>query len=165
MTDAEEAAARDYLTEAGYAVLKGCLSSKTSYREAQNNGRTITETRHAGLNIKADALIDPSLIWYKPMADASKFKARRLGPPPAFTDVPGNLRAPETAPVSPVAAVETARPIKDGRSARRTGRTFQFSTRVTMEFNERFRAIAERDKLQMNELLEKALNAYESVKG
>ena len=33
--------------------------------------------------------------------------------------------------------------------------------RVSTEFNDRFRAVAERDGLQMNELLEKALDAYE----
>lgn len=61
LTDAEEVAAREYLTEAGYAVLKGYIPSKTSYREAQNHGRTITETRYNALNGKADALIE-SLI-------------------------------------------------------------------------------------------------------
>jgi chromosome partitioning protein len=58
LTDAEEVAARTYLTDAGYAVLKGYIPSKTSYRDAQNNGRTITETRYSALNGKADALIE-----------------------------------------------------------------------------------------------------------
>lgn len=61
LTDAEEQAAREYLTEAGYAVLQGFLPSKTSYRDAQNHGRSVTETRYDALNSKADGLIQ-SLI-------------------------------------------------------------------------------------------------------
>lgn len=57
-TEPEEAAARDYLAKAGYAVLAGHVPFKTAYREAQNAGRTITETRFSGLNGKADALIN-----------------------------------------------------------------------------------------------------------
>ncbi|MGH6842432.1 MAG: AAA family ATPase [Methylocella sp.] len=61
LTDAEEMAAREYLNEAGYEVLLGFLPSKTSYRDAQNHGRSVTETRYDALNSKADALIQ-SLI-------------------------------------------------------------------------------------------------------
>jgi chromosome partitioning protein len=61
LTESEEIAARQYLTEAGYAVLDGYLPSKTSYRDAQNHGRAITETRYEALNSKADTLIQ-SLI-------------------------------------------------------------------------------------------------------
>ena len=61
LTDAEELAAREYLTEAGYEVLQGFLPSKTSYRDAQNHGRSVTETRYDALNTKADGLIQ-SLI-------------------------------------------------------------------------------------------------------
>lgn len=61
LTDAEEVAARQYLSDAGFEVLAGYVPSKTSYREAQNNGRSITETRYAALNTKADTLIQ-SLI-------------------------------------------------------------------------------------------------------
>ncbi len=57
LTEAEEVAAREYLREAGYAVLQGCIPSKTSYRDAQNHGRAITETRYGALNEKADSLI------------------------------------------------------------------------------------------------------------
>jgi hypothetical protein len=101
------------------------------------------------------------------MADLSRFKRKSLGAPPPFTETPANLRAPEIAP-SPIPIRREPEPeprrersFKDGRSARRTGRTFQFSTRVSAGFNDRFRAVAERDGLQMNELLEKALDAYE----
>lgn len=60
-TPAEEAETRAYLQEAGYAVLDGCLLERAAYRQAQNTGHSITETRYAGLNGRADALIQ-SLI-------------------------------------------------------------------------------------------------------
>lgn len=56
-TDAEEADARQYLEESGYSVLAGCLFERPAYRNAQNTGRSITETRYAGLNERADALL------------------------------------------------------------------------------------------------------------
>ena len=56
-TEAEEAEARAYINEAGYGVLEGCLSERPAYRKAMNVGRAITETSYAGLNAKADALI------------------------------------------------------------------------------------------------------------
>ena len=93
------------------------------------------------------------------MADLSKFK-KRLGAPPAIEDTGANLRAPEIAP-SPAMATAAQPKERDGRSARRTGRTVQFATRVSEEFDERFRAVCKRDSLLMVELLEKALDAYE----
>src|SRR6202453_3358587 len=57
LTSSEEAAARSYLTEAGYAVLDGYLPMKTSYRAAHDHGRSITETRYDALNGQADAII------------------------------------------------------------------------------------------------------------
>lgn len=56
-TAAEEVEARAYVTEAGYAALDGCLLERPAYRKAQNTGHAITETSYAGLNAKADALI------------------------------------------------------------------------------------------------------------
>lgn len=56
-TTAEEAETRAYLAEAGYGVLNGCLYERPAYRKAQNQGFSVTETRYAGLNEKADALI------------------------------------------------------------------------------------------------------------
>ncbi|MEQ7770316.1 MULTISPECIES: ParA family protein [Xanthomonas] len=60
-TNAEEAAARAYLVEAGYDVLAGSLRDRPAYRQAQNTGHSVTETRFAGLNDQADTLIQ-SLI-------------------------------------------------------------------------------------------------------
>lgn len=56
-TDAEEADARAYIAEAGYAALKGCLMERPGYRRAMNVGRSITETSFPGLNQQADAFI------------------------------------------------------------------------------------------------------------
>ena len=112
------------------------------------------------------------------MADLSKLKRRStLGAPPPPAEASMNLEAPEIAPLpAPLTeppVVEPAPPpisapaagegkrVRDGRSARRTGRTIQFATRVTPEFDERFRAVADRDGLLHVELLEKSLAAYE----
>jgi chromosome partitioning protein len=56
-TPAEEGEARTYVAKAGYAALAGCLSERPAYRKAQNTGHAVTETSYAGLNAKADALI------------------------------------------------------------------------------------------------------------
>jgi chromosome partitioning protein len=56
-TPAEEADARSYLEEAGYAVLVGCLVERPAYRQAQNGGHAVTETRYVALNARADSLI------------------------------------------------------------------------------------------------------------
>jgi hypothetical protein len=53
---------------------------------------------------------------------------------------------------------------RDGRSARRTSRTVQFATRVSPAFDERLRDIADRDGLLLVEVLERALDAYETQK-
>ena len=60
-TDAEESEARNYLKEAGYEILDGCIFEQTAYRQAQNAGFSVTETRYKGLNARADELIQ-SLI-------------------------------------------------------------------------------------------------------
>lgn len=49
----------------------------------------------------------------------------------------------------------------DGRTLRRSGRTVQFATRVSPEFDERVRQIALRDGLLLVEVLERALATYE----
>jgi hypothetical protein len=51
---------------------------------------------------------------------------------------------------------------RDGRSARRTGRTVQFATRVSPEFDDRVREIAEEEGILLVEVLERALAAYEA---
>jgi chromosome partitioning protein len=56
-TAVEEGEARAYVDKAGYIALTGCLPEQPAYRKAQNKGHAVTETSYAGLNAKADALI------------------------------------------------------------------------------------------------------------
>jgi chromosome partitioning protein len=60
-TEAEIREARDFIAEAGYTTLEGCLYEKPAYRQAQNDGRAVTETRYKALNDKAGILMQ-SLI-------------------------------------------------------------------------------------------------------
>jgi hypothetical protein len=108
------------------------------------------------------------------MADLTKLKRRSsLGAPPPLAEASPNLDAPETAPTPPpVRRIAVVRPPvsragevvprRDGRSARRSGRTLQFATRVSPEFDDRLRAIAEREGKLLVEVLEEALEAYEN---
>lgn len=100
------------------------------------------------------------------MADVSKLKqARRsLGAPPSIEEASPNLRAPELAPLpSPAELAPAAAPQRrDARAMRRTNRILPFATRVSPEFDNRLRDIAERDGLKLVELLERALDAYEA---
>jgi hypothetical protein len=102
------------------------------------------------------------------MADLSKLKqttSRRLGPPPSIDEASKNLSAPEVAPSSVTVETSsqsaTAPRRRDGRSMRRTGRTVNFATRVSQEFDERIREIAEQKGLMLVEVMEQALAAYE----
>jgi hypothetical protein len=97
------------------------------------------------------------------MADLSKLAKRRLGAPPPLEQASDNLAAPEVAPAAPAPAEqpEKRRTRDDARSLRKTGRTVQFATRVSEQFDARFRKVAKRDALLLTQLLEKALDAYE----
>jgi hypothetical protein len=118
------------------------------------------------------------------MADASKLKQLRrsgLGSPPPIEEARADLE-PE-----PVGTRDTGRPEIaeagrhggehpaerpsgrhamatriDGRTLRRSGRTVQFATRVSPEFDERIREIARREGMLLVEVLEQALKAYEA---
>jgi hypothetical protein len=104
------------------------------------------------------------------MADASGLKQIRrpgLGAPPSRQEAkdlsPEPAAAPEPHP--PSAALEPPpEPVSriDGRSLRRSGRTIQFATRVSPDFDVRVRTLAQRDGLLLVEVLEKALEAYEN---
>ena len=99
------------------------------------------------------------------MADLSKLKKKRrssFGPPPTVDEASPNLTAPESAPMPSPVPVHHDHPRIDGRTLRRTNRTIQFATRVTPEFDTRLRQIAARDGLLLVEVLERALEAYES---
>ncbi len=65
-TDPEYREAQEYIkNDAGYNVLDGCLLEKPSYRQAQNEGKTILENRFNHLNKKADILIQSILDNFK----------------------------------------------------------------------------------------------------
>ncbi len=56
-TEAEINEAREFISEAGYTALEGCLYEKPAYRQAQNQGLAVTETRYKTLNEKAEILM------------------------------------------------------------------------------------------------------------
>ena len=56
-TKAEEEQTREYIAEAMFHVLEGCLREKPAYRQAQNSGLAVNETRYTALNEEADQLI------------------------------------------------------------------------------------------------------------
>ncbi len=56
-TEAEAVDCRDYINKAGYSTISGCLYERTSYRQVQNLGYAVTETRYISLNRNADSLI------------------------------------------------------------------------------------------------------------
>ena len=107
------------------------------------------------------------------MADLTKLKRKStLGSPPPITEASANLEAPEHAPHAPVASLPLPQPAPQSRAGgrrlrrtqrARTGRTVQFATRVSAEFDDRLRTIAARDSLLLVEVLERALDAYEAV--
>jgi hypothetical protein len=107
------------------------------------------------------------------MANLAKIKRRnKLGTPPSFEEASQNLTAPEIVHTpAPVARSETTLDSSskdgeeriDGRSLRKTGRTVQFATRVSPEYDYKFRSIAVRDNLEFCVLLEKCLDAYEQA--
>ncbi|HQT65538.1 MAG: hypothetical protein B7Z75_13295 [Acidocella sp. 20-57-95] len=98
------------------------------------------------------------------MADLSKFKkGRGLGAPPSLSEASQNLAAPEVAPTpQPVSELKNTKARKiDGRTLRKTNRTVAFATRVTENFDNRVREIAEASGLKIVEVLEAALEAYD----
>ena len=103
------------------------------------------------------------------MADASRLRQLRrpgLGPPPPPEEA-RDLSRQAAAPAVALDAVPDAAPAAgeavriDGRSLRRSGRTVQFATRVSPEFDRRVRSLAQRQGLLLVEVLERALDAYE----
>lgn len=111
------------------------------------------------------------------MADASRLKGMRrqgLGAPPSADEARADLaptpepqqepKQADPGPASdPVPPVIPPQPRIDGRTLRRSGRTVQFATRVSPEFDDRVRQLAMRDGLLLVEVLERALEAYERL--
>ena len=118
-----------------------------------------------------------------------------LGAPPGPDEVATSLNSPEIAPAAetadvapesiprnitvpsmsaPQGADEQSSPAlkqsmsyvrRDGRSARKTNRIIAFATRVTPEFDNEIRDIAEHEGIKLVEVLENALAAYKQMKG
>ena len=90
------------------------------------------------------------------MNDFAKLKSRkpksRLGPPPQVEEVPNNLKEPESAPS----------PSVDGRSAKATGRTEQFATRITKDLKKWLKIEAAKREISQAELLERMRASYVS---
>lgn len=112
------------------------------------------------------------------MADASRLKGIRrqgLGVPPSADEARVDLAPAPTEPLPtlkqaipvptsvPAPPVISLQPRIDGRTLRRSGRTVQFATRVSPEFDNRVRQLAMRDGLLLVEVLERALEAYERI--
>lgn len=85
-------------------------------------------------------------------------KKPKLPPPPPPEEATNNLSQPEHAPAE-------AAPYVDGRSLRATGRTLQFSTRVTEKFHHEFKLYAVQHKTKLNVLLEEAFAALKKQRG
>lgn len=120
------------------------------------------------------------------MANLSKLKRpNSLGAPPPVDEATENLTAPEVAPraattppdaiVKPaLKTISPATPSQgideqggriDGRSLRKSGRLIPLATRVSPDFDQRLRRIAQRDGLLLVEVLEYGLDAYEAARG
>lgn len=107
----------------------------------------------------------PEVAPASPESEGDDDRLRLVSPP-----AEGDLQ-PTTPMSSPSANVPrgTAAPrtsakrggLIDGRTLRRTGRTVAFATRVSESFHQRLRRAAERDRLLIVEVLERALDAYE----
>jgi chromosome partitioning protein len=55
--ESEEEAARAYLGAAGYEILPGSIPEKLAYKEAQNRGEAVGETKHRALRAHVDRLM------------------------------------------------------------------------------------------------------------
>ena len=84
------------------------------------------------------------------MNDWKKLKKSKLEAPPLPAETTTNLQNPEVIGEK-----------LDKRTLRKTGRTEQFATRVSKEWLEKVRKIAEKESLKLVEVLEKMLESYE----
>lgn len=93
------------------------------------------------------------------MVNANKLKSFKntLGQAPSETEASRNIFEPE-------AIVENKVRSLDGRRLRNSRRTVQLGTRVTPEFSEKIKRIADEDDMLIIEVLERALNYYEKVR-
>lgn len=86
----------------------------------------------------------------------------RFGIPPSEDEASTNLTAPEIAPTADHHInVKLTHNKIDARTLRKTGRTIQFATRVSEDFDIRLRQIAQKEGLLLVQVLENALKEYE----
>ena len=79
----------------------------------------------------------------------------KLPPPPPPSETADNLSQPEYAPSAYL----------DGRSLRATGRTLQFTTRITEELQRDIKVFASRHGMKLNDFIERAFRALERELG
>lgn len=84
------------------------------------------------------------------MNDWQKLKRHKLEIPPSLSETTSHLQLPEVIGEK-----------VDKRTLRKTGRTEQFATRVSKEWLEKVKGMAERENLKLVEVLEKLLECYE----
>lgn len=78
-TKGEEAEARRYIAQTGYAVLRSSIPERAVYRAAQNRGLGLTETNERALNQRADMVIAELLARVNDAIAAMKRKPRKMG--------------------------------------------------------------------------------------
>ena len=61
LSEGEEGIVRAYVKDAGYDVLPGAIFERIAYRQAQNRGQAITETKSTKLRHQADTLMESLL--------------------------------------------------------------------------------------------------------
>ena len=93
--------------------------------------------------------------------DKIKKKRSRLPAPPPPEAAPNNTSQPEHGRVEPTKKVAVE--VVDQRTLKKTGRTKQFATRVTPEFEREFRVYAAQNSLKLVELLERSFEAYKKL--
>ena len=88
------------------------------------------------------------------MANFPKARVNRFPPPPTPSETTNNLNQPEIAPyVGPI----------DGRTLRATGRTSQFTTRISEELHNEIKVYAAQHKMKLNELIERGFAALKQI--
>ena len=88
------------------------------------------------------------------MANFPKARVNKFPPPPAPSETTNNLDQPEIAPY-----VGTI----DGRTLRATGRTSQFTTRISEELHNEIKVYAAQRRMKLNELIEKSFAALKQI--
>lgn len=88
------------------------------------------------------------------MANFPKARVNRFPPPPAPSETTNNLDQPEVAPY--VGSI-------DGRTLRATGRTSQFTTRISEDLHNEIKVYAAQHRMKLNELIEKGFAALKQI--